>query len=127
MIPSENESSVFWICAGITSLNAVVSLGFSAARVLAPVGGEAALYAASRSMALLLVILGLFWFRSKEGMAALAIVMGLVQVFDTGIGLLAHAVGKTVGPLVFAVATFASAGFLLREMEKCRLESDKTN
>jgi hypothetical protein len=119
MIPNENKSLCFWICAAITFLNASVSTGFSLARLLGPEGGEVALYAASRSVALLLVVFALLWIRSRAGMATLAFVMGLVQLFDTGIGLLAHQLGKTLGPLVFAVATFVSVGFLLREMGNC--------
>jgi len=119
MIPNDNKSLAFWICAAITTLNAVVSAGFSVARLLGPEGGEVALYAASRSVALLLVVFAVWWLRSRAGMAALAFVMGLVQLFDTGIGLLAHELGKTLGPLVFAIATLVSAGFLLREMGAC--------
>jgi hypothetical protein len=120
MIPNQNKSPYFWICAAIVFLNAAVSTGFSLARLLGPEGGEVALYAASRSVALMLVVFGLLWIRSRAGMAALAFVMGLVQLFDTGIGLLAHQMGKTLGPLVFSVATFVSAGLLLREMGKCQ-------
>jgi hypothetical protein len=127
MIPEENKSPYFWICAVITFLNAAVSAGFSLARLLGPEGGEVALYDASRSVALLLAVFALLWIRSRAGMAALASVMGLVQLFDTGIGLLAHQLGKTLGPLVFAVATFVSVGFLLREMGKCRQPKSKAS
>lgn len=100
----------------MTNLNALVSAGFSVARLLGPEGGEVALYAASRSVALLLVVLGVASLHSRAGVAALACVMGLVQLFDTGIGVLAHESGKTFGPLIFAVATFVSAFYLLREI-----------
>jgi hypothetical protein len=119
MIPNKNKSRYFWVCAAITFLNASVSTGFSIARLLGPEGGEVALYAASRSVAILLVVFALLWIRSRAAMAAMAFTVGLVQLFDTGIGFLAHQLGKTLGPLLFAVATLVSVGFLLGEMGKC--------
>ena len=116
MTPTKSNSRVFWICAIVTTLNALVSAGFSIARLLGPERSEVALYAASRSVALLAVVLGLLWLRSRTGIAVLAFTMGLVQAFDTVIGILAHQAGKTLGPLVFAVATFASVVPLLREI-----------
>ncbi len=124
MTSFEKQSLAFSICASITTLNALVSAGFSVARLLGPDGGEVALYAASRSVALLLAVFALSWIRSGAGLAALACVMGLVQTFDAGIGLISHAVGKTVGPFVFAIFTFASVGFLIRETRKCRTHID---
>jgi hypothetical protein len=116
MSSSQTKASAFWICAIITTLNAAVSVGFSLPRLLGPENGEVALYAASRSSALLLVVLGVVWLRSRAGLAALAFAMSLVQAFDTGIGILDHNPGKTFGPMAFAVATFVSVSFLLREM-----------
>ena len=37
---TENRSLAFWICAAVTCLNAVISAGFSVARLLGPEGGE---------------------------------------------------------------------------------------
>lgn len=118
MISSESKSRAFWICAVITSFNALVSSGYSIASLLVPGFGEAALYLASRCIALVLVALGMVWLRSRIGIAALAFTVGLVQVFDTGIGILAHDSGKTLGPLVLAVATFTSVVYLLREIKQ---------
>jgi hypothetical protein len=47
-------------------------------------------------------------------MAALALTMGLVQLFDAVIGFLSHDPFKTYGPLVLALITFASLAWLLR-------------
>ena len=119
MIPTENRSRAFWICAIVTNLNALVSAGFSVARLLGPEGGEVALYAASRSVALLLVVLGVASLHSRAGVAALACVMGLVQLFDTGIGVLAHELGQRPWPADlrgghFCVGFLSSAGDLGR-------------
>jgi hypothetical protein len=112
------RNRAFWICAAITSLNALVSAGFSVAHLLAPSCTDVALYAASRSLALLVVVLGLVWFRSRSGLVSLAVTMALVQSLDTLIGAQAHDPARTFGPLVFAVATFASAATLLRSIRQ---------
>jgi hypothetical protein len=51
--------------------------------------------------------------RSREGIAALAVVMSLVQGFDGIIGILAHDPAKTYGPFVFALANFVGLVWLL--------------
>lgn len=103
----------FWICAGITIVNAAVSAGFSLAALTGggfddPLG----LYAASRSIALLIVVLAVVVLRSRQGLTAVAFAMGLVQLFDTYVGFRLHDPGKTYGPLFFAIATFAAASML---------------
>jgi hypothetical protein len=52
--------------------------------------------------------------RSREGIAALALVMSLVQGFDGIIGILAHDPAKTYGPFVFDPANFVGLVWLLR-------------
>ena len=74
-----------------------------------------AYYAASRSIALLIVTLSCTVLRSRKGIAALALVMTLVQGFDGIIGSLAHDAAKTYGPFVFALANAVALGWLLRE------------
>jgi hypothetical protein len=112
---SEKRSSAFWICAIITLVSAVVSASFSVAGLLGDGRSDVyAMYAASRSVALPLAVLVCIWFRSRAGIAAMALTMGLVQLFDGVIGVLAHDASKTYGPLVLAVATFVSLAYLLR-------------
>jgi hypothetical protein len=65
-------------------------------------------YAASRSIALLIAVLACIGFRSRVAIAALALVMSLVQGFDGLIGALAHDPAKTYGPFVFAIVNFAA-------------------
>jgi hypothetical protein len=73
-----------------------------------------AMYAASRNLSLPLIVLAMTQFRSRDGMAAIALTMGLVPLVDAVIGFLSHDPYKTCGPLVFALITFASLAWLLR-------------
>ena len=90
----------FWTCAIVTTVSALVSAGFSVAGLLGPSGsGSFERYAASRSIALLIAALCCIGFRSRGAIAALALVMSLVQGFDGLIGILAHDPAKTYAPL----------------------------
>jgi hypothetical protein len=105
----------FWTCTIITNISALVSAGFSVVGLLAPSSSDSfARYAASRSIALLIAVLFCLGVRSREGIAALALVMSLVQGFDGIIGVLAHDPAKTYGPFVFALANFVGLVWLLR-------------
>jgi hypothetical protein len=112
-------SLAFWTCAVITTVSALVSAGFSVAGLFGPSGGDIlGRYAASRSIALLIGVLCCIGFRSRAAIAALALVMSLVQGVDGLIGALAHDPVKTCGPLVFALMNFAALGWLLRSHEE---------
>jgi hypothetical protein len=116
MLNNGRRTRAFWIFAAITVFSALVSAGFS----LVALRGEGpmdvyAMYAASRSVSLLVVLV--VWFRSRGGVAAMALTMGLVQMFDAQIGLRSHDPSKTYGPLVLAVATFVSLAYLLRSSD----------
>lgn len=105
----------FWICAAITTISALVSAGFSVATLVGSSAGDTvARYAASRSIALLIAALFCVALRSRKGIAALALVMSLVQGFDGIVGALADDPAKTYGPFVFAAANFAALVWLLR-------------
>jgi hypothetical protein len=108
----------FCTCALVTTVSALVSAGFSIAGLLGPSGsGSFERYAASRSIALLIAVLCCTAFRSRDAIAAMALVMSLVQGFDGVIGLLAHDPAKTYGPFAFAVINFAALVWLLRSRE----------
>ena len=116
MTDMQLPTRAFWICAIIAALSAVVSASFS----VAALGGEGgqdqyAMYAASRSIALTLAVLACIAMRSRSGVMALALTMGLVQGFDSLIGLIAHNAGKTYGPLALSVGGLASLIALYRE------------
>src|SRR5260221_4103396 len=95
-------------------MSACGSSGFSVVALLAPSRSDSfARYAASRSIAQLIAVLFCLGVRSREGIAALALVMSLVQGFDGIIAILAHDPAKTLGPLYFALATFVGLVLLL--------------
>ena len=88
--------------------------GFSVVGLLAPSSSDSfARYAASRSIALLIAVLFCLGVRLREGIAALAVVMSLVQGFDGIIGILAHDPAKTYRPFVFALANLVGLVWLL--------------
>jgi hypothetical protein len=104
----------FWLCATITTISALVSAGFTVAGLIGPAGGDDfARYAGSRSIALLIAALCGVALRSGKGIAALALVMSLVQGFDGLVGALANDPVKTYGPFVFALANVAALAWLL--------------
>jgi hypothetical protein len=81
-------------------------------------------YSASRSVTLLITVLCCIGFRSREAIAALALVMSVVQGFDGLIGDLAHDPAKTFGPFVFVFVNFAALVWLLRSQEECHTEEN---
>ena len=112
---SQNQSRAFWWCAAITGVSALVSAGFSLAAVFARSPCETtALYAASRSVAVPFAIFASIALRSTPAIAALAFVMGLIQLFDGFIGIYAHDASKTYGPFVLALLTFITLARLLK-------------
>lgn len=115
MTNSKRMTQPFWLCAGITLVSALVSAAYSIAALLGHSKIDTyALYAASRSISLLLVVLGCVFFRSRSGVVAMAFVMALVQSFDAVIGYLSHDTVKTFGPMFTALFTFAALWWLLR-------------
>jgi hypothetical protein len=115
MLSNDKTPRAFWICATVTAISAIVSASFSVAGLLgAGIHDTFALYAASRSIAIPLVVLIFMGFRSRGGMVAMALTMSLVQLFDAVIGVLSHDAGKTYGPLFLALIGFVSVAFLLR-------------
>jgi hypothetical protein len=108
----------FWTCAIVTTVSALVSAGFSIVGLFGPSSsGSFERYAASRSIALLIAVLCCIGFRSRHAVAAMALVMSLVQGFDGLIGILAHDPAKTYGPFAFAIMNFAVLVWLLRSPE----------
>ncbi len=103
----------FWSCAGFTLFSALVSATFSML-ALGMVGTghqhEYALYAASRSVALLLAATFAVGRRSWGVVAAMATAMTIVQLLDTVTGILIHNPGQTYGPALF---TLINLGLLL--------------
>lgn len=96
----------YWACAGFTLFSAVVSAGFSLMSLRMVDGHEYALYAASRSVALPLAAAYAMALRSRGGVAALAVAMILVQLFDAMIGFRLNDPGRAYGPMVFSAINF---------------------
>lgn len=104
------SGKAFWSCAGFTLFSALISATF-ASLALGMVGTghqhEYALYAASRSIALVLATLFAISRRSWGGVAATAVAMTVVQLLDTIVGFLIHNPGQAYGPLLFTVINAA--------------------
>jgi len=112
----------------VTALNVLVASGFSIAGLVSPEAilpaGDApngaslifALYAAARTIPLALFVLAAIYRGSAAALLVLGALAGVMQLLDAGIGLVQHDVGKTVGPLVIAVAQFAVLWALRRAM-----------
>lgn len=97
----------YYLCAAFSFISAAVSFGFSvdAFNKARKKPGDAlinAKYAMSRSLSLLLVAIGLFFFIEESFLVALAAIMIGVQLFDGIIGLKISTF-KTVGPLFTAL------------------------
>ncbi len=99
---------------GAVILNALVSAGFSLAGLWGVWGASDAarvfaMYAAARSLPLLVVA---FWFGlagSRPGLAGLALVLTLVQASDVLVGIAQHDLGKTLGPAALSILTAFAA------------------
>ena len=124
MLSNEKTPRAFWICATVTAISAIVSASFSVAWLLgAGIHDTFALYAASRSIAIPLVVLIFMGFRSRGGMVAMALTMSLVQLFDAVVGVLSHDASKTYGPLFLSLIGFVSVAFLLRSSERSETQN----
>ena len=109
------RGAAFWICYAVTVISAGVSLAFSVVAVV--FGGlEAtdALYATSRSIALVVLALVAPLFRSDDALLALAAAMTIVQGIDTFVGAVQGDVAKTVVPAALCLVTIVAATFLAR-------------
>ncbi|GAA1938017.1 hypothetical protein [Agromyces allii] len=109
------RGAAYWICYAVTLISAAVSVTFA---IIAVIDGglEAtdALYATSRSIALVVLALVAPLFRSDAALLTVAVAMTIVQGIDTYIGALQGDVAKTVGPVVLCLATIVAATFLAR-------------
>jgi hypothetical protein len=114
-----NGGEMRYVLVGHVPLSVTDQSVSRAAATMAALIGEGghdvyAMYAASRSVSLPLVVFTCMLLRSRHGIAAMALTMTLVQGFDAGIGFLTHEPSKTYGPLILALTTFASLAAQLR-------------
>ena len=105
----------FLVCAAVTALSAVISLGFSIAAVSGTTGSARtlALYACARSLALTLISLGAFLTGSGPWLHAAAVAMIVVQGCDAVIGVTIGDRMKTFGPAGTALANLAALAWFL--------------
>jgi hypothetical protein len=105
----------FIVCALITAVSAVVSLGFSIAVTFTPANEvrNVALYTCARSVGLVLASAVPFFTGSTSWLEAIACCMIIVQVCDAGIGVVIKDRMKTFGPAGTAVLNLAALIWLL--------------
>jgi hypothetical protein len=105
----------FIVCAPITAISAIISLGFSIAAALntANVAKTMALYACARSLALVLVSAVPFLTGSTPWLLAVACSMTIVQACDAAIGMKIKDRMKTIGPAGTALLNLAATIWLL--------------
>lgn len=106
----------FIICAAVTAVSAIISLGYSiaAASQTASQARTMALYACARSLALALVSLLPFLNGSPGWLEAVACAMIIVQASDAVIGILIKDRMKTFGPAGTAIANVAALIWFLQ-------------
>ena len=101
----------------VTAINVLVATGFSVAAIInpqylvpaaAPTEGPLllAMYAAAPRIPLALWVLGAIYKQAAPALLILGALAGAMQLLDAGIGLFAHDLGKSAGPLFIAVLQF---------------------
>lgn len=110
-------STAFLVCAAVTTISALVSLGFSIASVPGTTGTTRtlALYACARSLALTVISAASFATGASPWLQAAAIAMTVVQGADALIGTTIKDTMKTFGPAGTAVANLAALAWLLSQ------------
>jgi hypothetical protein len=108
-------SMAFLICAAITTISALVSLGFSVAALLgaADQTRTLALYACARSTVFAVIGVYAFVSGSVQWLQAAATGMIIVQALDAAIGAAIKDAMKTLGPAGTAIANGAALIFLM--------------
>ena len=105
----------FIVCASITAISAIISLGFSIVAAVNSAGQARtmALYTCARSLSLVVLSLVPFFNGSSPWLQAIAWSMIIVQACDAVIGVVIKDRIKTFGPAGTAVANFAALIWLL--------------
>jgi hypothetical protein len=104
----------FWVCAVVTVISAVVSLGYSIAGLIRASDADrtASMYACARSVALAGVAVVALFAGSTPFLVAIAIAMVIVQAADAVVGGVTRDRLKTIGPAATAAANLAALMWL---------------
>jgi len=106
---------LFYVCATITCINALVSVGFSLAMVIGqPLAVVAAMYGVARTVPLAIAALIAVAIRSYSGITVLALLLAAIQACDAIVGWISHDAMKTIGPTL----TITSAIILVRAIRQ---------
>ena len=123
-----SQTTAMRVASLITAINVLTAVGFSVAGLINPTSilpaGDIptdasfifALYAAARTIPLAATTLVAIYKRSKLALQVLGTLAGIVQLLDVGVGLYQHDLGKSIGPLVFAVLQFLALYLLNRSL-----------
>lgn len=108
-------SMAFIICGAITSISALISLGFSISSLLSATEQTRTLafYTCARSAALAAISVYAFVSGSVQWLQAAATGMIIVQALDAGIGATLKDAMRTFGPAGTAIANLAALIFLM--------------
>ena len=117
--PSTGNASMtmpFLFCAAITTISALISLGFSLAALMQDAGAArtAPFYTVSRSLAFAIIAMAALLNGSRPWLEAVAIGMVIVQAGDAMIGLTLRDRMKTFGPAGTATVNLAALLWLIR-------------
>ena len=112
-------STPFIVCALVTALSAVVSLGFSLAAAMNETGNARtmALYGCARSVALVVASAVPFFTGSTEWLEAIAWILILVQSGDAVIGTTINDRMKTFGPAGTSLANLLALLWLVQSVQ----------
>jgi hypothetical protein len=110
-------SAAFWVCAAITAVSALVSLGYSIAALTGSdtPGRTNSMYATARSLALAVAAVTVLFVRSDSFLEAIALAMVVVQAGDAFIGVQIHDRLKTIGPALTALMNAIALIWLLQQ------------
>lgn len=99
----------FLLCAAVTAISAIISLGFSIASISGTTGTARTLayYTCARSLALTVVGITTFVTGSGQWLYAVAVAMIIVQACDAVIGVTIKDTMKTLGPAGTAIGNLA--------------------
>jgi hypothetical protein len=111
--------AAFIVCASVTALSAVVSLGFSLAAAMNETGNARtiAFYGCARSVALVVASVVPFFTGSTEWLEAIAWIMILVQAGDAVIGTTIDDRMKTFGPACASLANLLALLWLIQSVQ----------